>query len=153
MTGCSPASASAAGAGRDFLGEIALADALLMDHSRCLELSFVDTRLQLAGVIMGYEIDHIFVLTDTDAPSAGALLRLGLTEGPPNRHAGQGTANRRFFFDNAMLELLWVENVDEAAIRPRALYDLRIVGLSVRLLRPPSVLPPPQRCRHRPAAV
>ncbi|MGA9266227.1 MAG: hypothetical protein WBV79_07185, partial [Rhodomicrobium sp.] len=75
-----------------------------MDHSRCLELLFVDTRLQLAGLIMGYEIDHIFVLTDMDAPSAGALLRLGLTEGPPNRHPGQGTANRRFFFDNAMLE-------------------------------------------------
>jgi glyoxalase-like protein len=67
---------------------------------------------------MEYEIDHLFVLTDVDAPDAEALVRLGLTEGPPNRHAGQGTANRRFFFDNAMLELLWVENEDEARSLP-----------------------------------
>jgi len=75
---------------------------------------------------LGYEIDHIFVLTDMGAPAAAALLRLGLTEGPPNRHAGQGTANRRFFFNNAMLELLWLENVDEArnpAARPLQLVD------------------------------
>ncbi len=32
----------------------------------------------------------------------------------PNRHPGQGTANRRFFFANGMLELIWVEDVAEA---------------------------------------
>jgi Glyoxalase-like domain len=63
---------------------------------------------------MGYEIDHLFVLTEVGGPSAEALVRFGLTEGPPNRHEGQGTANRRFFFNNAMLELLWVESEDEA---------------------------------------
>lgn len=133
-----------------------------MDHSRCLELLFVDTRLQLAGVIMGYEIDHIFVLTDTDAPSAGALLRLGLTEGPPNRHAGQGTANRRFFFDNAMLELLWVENVDEAsnpATRPLRLADRWIersttaspFGICLRPSDADTVLPPFGSYEYRPS--
>jgi glyoxalase-like protein len=68
--------------------------------------------------MMEYEIDHLFALTDVDAPDAEALVRLGLTEGPPNRHTGQGTANRRFFFDNAMLELLWVESEDEARSLP-----------------------------------
>jgi Glyoxalase-like domain len=63
---------------------------------------------------MGYEIDHIFLLTDAGAPAADELVRLGLREGAPNRHQGQGTANRRFFFDNAMLEFVWVEDIDEA---------------------------------------
>ena len=47
-------------------------------------------------------------------PEAEYLTRLGLIEGLPNVHPGQGTANRRFFFENAMLELLWVEHPGEA---------------------------------------
>jgi hypothetical protein len=43
-----------------------------------------------------------------------------LTEGTPNIHPGQGTANRRFFFRNAMLELLWV-NDEQFVQGPRAL--------------------------------
>jgi hypothetical protein len=39
---------------------------------------------------------------------------LGFVEGSGNTHPGQGTANRRFFFDNFMLELLWVSNRTEA---------------------------------------
>jgi hypothetical protein len=39
---------------------------------------------------------------------------LGFVEGSGNTHPGQGTANRRFFFDNFMLELLWVTNPSEA---------------------------------------
>jgi hypothetical protein len=38
---------------------------------------------------------------------------MGLVEGSPNRHPGQGTACRRFFFRNAMLELIWMEDPDE----------------------------------------
>lgn len=41
-----------------------------------------------------------------------------MVEGPPNTHPGQGTANRRFFFANAMLELLWVYDATEAATGP-----------------------------------
>jgi hypothetical protein len=48
------------------------------------------------------------------APEADALLRAGLSEGSPNTHPGQGTACRRFFFDNAYLELLWVDDAEEA---------------------------------------
>jgi hypothetical protein len=41
-------------------------------------------------------------------------LRLGFVEGSGNTHPGQGTANRRFYFDNFMLELLWVTDPGEA---------------------------------------
>jgi hypothetical protein len=41
-------------------------------------------------------------------------LRLGFVEGSDNTHPGQGTANRRFYFDNFMLELLWVTEPGEA---------------------------------------
>lgn len=52
------------------------------------------------------------------APEADALLRAGLAEGSPNTHPGQGTACRRFFFENAYLELLWVDDAEEAQREP-----------------------------------
>jgi hypothetical protein len=60
------------------------------------------------------------------APEAEELIRFGLKEGSPNRHPGMGTANRRFFFDNAMLEMLYVHDPAEAQsdpIRPAALWE------------------------------
>jgi hypothetical protein len=63
---------------------------------------------------MAVELDHFFICTSVGAPEAGRLVEFGLAEGSPNRHPGQGTANRRFFFDNAFLELLWVEDPAEA---------------------------------------
>lgn len=57
---------------------------------------------------MTLELDHIFILTQRDAPAAQALIELNLNEGSTNEHPGQGTANRRFFFANVMLELLFV---------------------------------------------
>jgi hypothetical protein len=63
---------------------------------------------------MTYEIDHLFICASVGAPEADRLVEFGLTEGSPNVHQGQGTANRRFFFHNSMLELLWVSNPDEA---------------------------------------
>jgi hypothetical protein len=63
---------------------------------------------------MNVELDHVFICTSVGAPDADQLRQLGLTEGEPNRHRGQGTANRRFFFRNAMLELLWVDDPAEA---------------------------------------
>ena len=61
-----------------------------------------------------FEIDHLFVCTEVGAPEADRLIALGLTEGAPNTHPGQGTSNRRFFFRNTMLELLWVHDEAEA---------------------------------------
>ena len=63
---------------------------------------------------MALELDHVFICCANGAPEADALIRLGLNEGSPNTHPGQGTANRRFFFDNAFLELLWVSDPAEA---------------------------------------
>ena len=60
------------------------------------------------------ELDHLFVCTSPGAPEAAKLVQFGLTEGPPNEHPGQGTANRRFAFINAMIELLWVTDPEEA---------------------------------------
>jgi hypothetical protein len=59
-------------------------------------------------------VDHAFIGCTTGAPEADALLRLGFVEGSPNTHPGQGTANRRFFFENFMLELVWVSDPAEA---------------------------------------
>lgn len=64
---------------------------------------------------MPHELDHLLILATPGAPEAEQLLALGLLEGAPNAHPGQGTANRRFFFHNAMLELIYV--VDEAEAR------------------------------------
>jgi len=63
---------------------------------------------------MTHALDHVFILCAAGAPEAAALARLGLLEGSPNTHPGQGTACRRFFFRNAYLELLWVSDAEEA---------------------------------------
>lgn len=63
---------------------------------------------------MRIELDHLFVCTNPGAPEAEKLVQLGLHEGPPNQHPGQGTANRRFAFANAMIELFWVSDAREA---------------------------------------
>jgi hypothetical protein len=62
----------------------------------------------------GLELDHAFIGCAAGAPEGDALLRLGFVEGSANVHPGQGTANRRFFFDNFMLELVFVSNPEEA---------------------------------------
>ena len=64
---------------------------------------------------MSLKFHHAFVLTGPDAPEADALVDAGLIEGSSNTHPGQGTRNRRVFFENGMLEFLWV--CDEAEVR------------------------------------
>ena len=71
-------------------------------------------------------IDHVFVMCDVGAPEADVLRDHGFAEGSANVHTGQGTANRRFFFDNFMVELLWVNHPSEAAsaaVRQTALWE------------------------------
>lgn len=75
---------------------------------------------------MAFELDHLFICTDIGAYEADRLVSFGLVEGTSNTHPGQGTANRCFFFHNAMLELLWVHDSEEAKselIRPTRLWE------------------------------
>jgi Glyoxalase-like domain len=72
------------------------------------------------------EIDHVFVFCRPGAPEADLLLAAGLRIGRERQHPGQGTASKCFFFANAMLELLWVENETEARsalVQPLALWE------------------------------
>ena len=60
------------------------------------------------------------------APEGDALVRAGFMEGSANTHPGQGTANRRFFFEDAFLELVWVCDEREArsvAVAPTRLWE------------------------------
>jgi len=54
------------------------------------------------------------VCTVPGAPEAKRLVQIGLLEGSPNQHPGQGTSCRRFAFANAMIELFWVSDPVEA---------------------------------------
>jgi hypothetical protein len=75
---------------------------------------------------MTFELDHLFICTAVGAPEANSVSGFGLTEGERNIHPGQGTANRRFFFRNGMLELLWLSDEREARgtqIMPTRLYE------------------------------
>ena len=75
---------------------------------------------------MDAELDHVFVCCAVGAPEAASLAQCGLLEGSPNAHPGQGTANRRFFFSNAYLELLWVSDPAVAQcedVLPTQLWD------------------------------
>ena len=75
---------------------------------------------------MNIDVDHIFICVRSGAPEAEALKAMGLTEGLPNKHPGQGTANRRFFFHNVFIELLWLDDAAEAQselTRPTMLYE------------------------------
>ncbi|MCP3943807.1 MAG: VOC family protein [Desulfobacteraceae bacterium] len=62
---------------------------------------------------MGLELDHVFIFVSEGAPEAEVLLEFGFKEGEPNVHPGQGTSCRRFFFNNMMLELIWVSDFEE----------------------------------------
>jgi Glyoxalase-like domain len=75
---------------------------------------------------MALHLHHVFACSSVGAPEAEDLLEAGLAEGSPNTHPGQGTANRRFFFESGFLELLWVHDEHEARstlTAPTSLWD------------------------------
>jgi hypothetical protein len=59
------------------------------------------------------DIDHVFIFTNDKGKIADELVQFGLTEGSSRVHDGQGTANRKFYFENFFLEILWVHNEEE----------------------------------------
>jgi len=58
-------------------------------------------------------IHHIFIFTDHSENAAEQLIKFGFTEGSSRIHTGQGTSNRKFYFDNFFLEIIWKHNEDE----------------------------------------
>lgn len=68
------------------------------------------------------ELDHLVVCTSDRAEALEALIAAGLSPGPRRVHHGQGTANDCFYFRNAYIELLWMN--DEAEIRSPAVKPL-----------------------------
>lgn len=58
-------------------------------------------------------IDHIFIFSKQSGQEAEELVKFGLTEGSSRVHPGQGTTNRKFYFDNCFLEVLWVHDPTE----------------------------------------
>lgn len=60
------------------------------------------------------ELDHVFIFCTPGDGLAERLLSAGFVETYRRRHPGQGTENICFCFDNAFVELLWVN--DEAEI-------------------------------------
>ncbi|WP_400191161.1 VOC family protein [Hymenobacter sp. B81] len=73
------------------------------------------------------ELHHLFIFTDDQGQVADELLALGFAEGSRRVHPGQGTANRKFYFENGYLEVLWVHNAAELDSAP-----VRAVGLGLR---------------------
>ncbi len=59
------------------------------------------------------EIDHIFIFSNDSGQESDDLVEFGLTEGSSRFHPGQGTTNRKFYFENFFLEILWVVNEKE----------------------------------------
>ena len=47
---------------------------------------------------MNLELDHVFILVEPEAIVADLLVKQGFQEGTRNKHPGQGTSNRRFYF-------------------------------------------------------
>jgi hypothetical protein len=61
------------------------------------------------------ERDHIFVWVSPGAPEAARLQKLGLyTDGKVHKHVGQGTSSTVFSFENAYLELIWIDETEVA---------------------------------------
>ena len=62
------------------------------------------------------EIDHVFVFASPDAPEAAVLREAGFVVFPEtSRHQGQGTASISVMFENAYLELIWIDDAEEFA--------------------------------------
>jgi hypothetical protein len=58
-------------------------------------------------------VDHIFIFSDKAGKEADELKALGFKEGSSRVHPDQGTRNRKFYFQNFFLEILWVHNEEE----------------------------------------
>ncbi len=70
------------------------------------------------------EIDHMFIFSNNDGKEADKLVEFGLREGSSRIHPGQGTINRKFYFENFFLEILWV--IDESEIKSKLTSETKL---------------------------
>lgn len=49
------------------------------------------------------EVDHLFVFSNRQGREADELVAFGLAEGSNRIHLGQGTCNRKLYFENRFL--------------------------------------------------
>lgn len=59
------------------------------------------------------KIDHIFIFSCDNGKEVDALIDFGFSEGSSRVHPGQGTVNRKIYFENFFLEIVWVHNEAE----------------------------------------
>ena len=59
------------------------------------------------------QTDHIFIFSNNNGKEAKELVDFGFLEGSSRVHKGQGTTNRKFYFKNFFLEILWVNDLEE----------------------------------------
>jgi hypothetical protein len=59
------------------------------------------------------DVHHIFIFSSNQGKEVDELVDFGLTEGSNRVHPGQGTRNRKFYFENFFLEILWVSYESE----------------------------------------
>ncbi len=70
------------------------------------------------------EIDHIFIFSNKNGKEFDDLVNFGFTEGSSRIHPGQGTINRKVYFDNFFLEILWV--IDEKEIQSETTAETKL---------------------------
>ena len=68
--------------------------------------------LPAADRVSRLELDHVFIVVEPGAAAGiAALESAGLTvRSEPSKHEGQGTASTAAMFENAYLELIWVDS-------------------------------------------
>lgn len=59
------------------------------------------------------DVHHIFIFSNSKGEETDELVNSGLSEGSFRVHKGQGTQNRKFYFQNFYLEILWVIDNNE----------------------------------------
>ena len=76
--------------------------------------------------MVAFEIDHIIVCAPGGRRDSACLIERGFQCGAERVHVGQGTANACFYFDNAYLELLWLNEEAETrspVVAPLSLWE------------------------------
>ena len=72
------------------------------------------------------KINHIFIFCDNHDEVAQEFIDFGFIEGSNRVHENQGTCNRKFYFNNFFLEIIWVHDVSEVTneiTSPTKLYE------------------------------